>query len=181
MNYRLYCFFFLAVLSLLFFESCKPAKEKALNPEKARIDSLEEAMRLATEKNPGEPDLNLAMHLAKEYQNYEAGHPADSLSPRYLFKAGQVIENVFDDKKRAAEIYYDVYRKYPKSGAAPYALFMTGNLFHSIRDSTHAIEMLNFFLAKYPDHKLKSDAAVLIKSLGGEADTSSRPSKPIPF
>jgi hypothetical protein len=58
---------------------------------------------------------------------------------------------------------------------------MTGNLFHSIRDSTHAIEMLNFFLAKYPDHKLKSDAAVLIKSLGGEADTSSRPSKPIPF
>jgi hypothetical protein len=181
MNCRSYFFFPVVALSFLFFEACKPGKPKALNPEKARIDSLENAMRIATEKNPGEPDLNLAMHLAKEYQNYEAGHPNDSLSPRYLFKAGQVIENVFDDKRRAAELYYDVFKKYPKSGAAPYALFMTGNLFHSIRDSTHAIEMLNFFLAKYPDHKLRGDAAVLIQSLGGEADTSSRPSREMEF
>lgn len=156
---------------------CKPSQNKVENPSKLRIDSLEKEMHLATEKNPGEPDLNLAMYLAQAYQNYQVDYPTDSLSPKYLFKAGQVIENVFDDKQRAAELYFDVFKKYPKSGSAPYALFMTGNLYHTNRDTVHAVEMLQFFLAKYPNHKLKIDASVLIKSLGAEPDSSSRPVK----
>jgi hypothetical protein len=160
---------------------CKQGKHTDENPEIVYIDSLENAMKIASEKNPGEPDKNLAMYLAKAYQTYEVKHNSDSLSPAYLFKAGQVIENVFDDKPRAAELYFSVFKKYPKSPSAPYALFMTGNLYHTIKDTTHAVEMLQFFLAKYPDHKLKLDAAALIKSLGAEPDTSSRPVKDMPF
>jgi len=171
-------FFFL--IFFLFF-SCKPKQTKVENPDKIRIDSLENEMRLATEKNPAEPDLKLAMYLAQAYQNFEIRFPKDSASPKYLFKAGQVIENVFDDKNRAAEIYFSIYKKYPESKAAPYALFMTGNLFHTVKDTTHAIEMLGFFMAKYPDHQLKNDAAALIKSLGVEPDTSSRPVKELPM
>ena len=176
-------FQFATLLSLIFLGvfACKPKTETRENAAKIKIDSLENEMRLATEKNPAEPDLKLAMYLAQAYQNYEADFPKDSLSPKYLFKAGQVVENVFDDKRRAAELYYDVYKKYPSSGSAPYALFMTGNLFHTISDTTHALEMLQFFLAKYPDHKLKLDASALIKSLGSEPDTSSRPEKEMPL
>ena len=161
--------------------ACKQSNVTQKDPELVYIDSLENAMKLANEKNPAEPDLNLATYLAKAYQDYEARHPNDSLSPKFLFKAGQVVENVFDDKQRAAELYFMIYKKYPKSGSAPYALFMTGNLFHTVKDTAHAVEMLEFFMAKYPDHKLKMDAAALIKSLGVEPDTSSRPVKDMPF
>ncbi len=173
---------FLSVFSLsLLFQACKSKVVGTENPDKARIDSLENEMRLATEKNPAEPDLKLAMYLAQAYQNYQVKFPDDSISPKYMFKAGQVIENVFDDKPRAGEIYYNIFKKYPQSKSAPYALFMTGNLYHTIADTTHAMEMLQFFLAKYPDHELKNDAVALIRSMGGEPDTSSRPVKEMPM
>jgi hypothetical protein len=171
----------LCTLVFFIFFGCKPEKTTHQDPALSRIDSLENEMRLASEKNPSEPDLNLAMHLAKAYQDYQADHPNDTLSPRFLFKAGQVIENVFDDKGRAAELYFMVYKKYPESKSAPYALFMTGNLYHTVQDTARAVEMLQFFMAKYPDHKLKMDAAALIKSLGAEPDTSSRPVKDMPM
>jgi len=171
----------LLTLLLALHFGCKQEKHTSENPEIAYIDSLENEMKNSSEKSPGEPDKNLSMYLAKAYQDYEVKHGNDSLSPAYLFKAGQVIENVFDDKPRAAELYFSVFKKYPKSPSAPYALFMTGNLYHTIRDTTHAVEMLQFFLAKYPDHKLKMDAASLIKSMGTEPDTTSRPVKDMPF
>ena len=160
------------LLFFLVFISCRPSSQQVKNPELVRIDSLESAMKTAEAKASSSPDLNLAMHLAKAYQDYEAGHPEDSLSPKFLFRAGQVIENVFDDKGRALELYYSVYRKYPKSPFAPYALFMTGNLHHSIRDSANTVNMLNLFLAKYPDHVLKGDAAAMIASFGAMPDTT---------
>ncbi len=168
-----------SLLFLLIFASCKPSENQVSNPELARIDSLESAMKLAEAKATQEPDLNLAMHLAKAYQDYEAGHPADSLSPKFLFRAGQVIENVFDDKGRALELYYSVYRKYPRSPFAPYALFMTGNLHHSIQDSANTVNLLNLFLAKFPSHPLRRDAAAMIASFGSVPDTSAS-SAPIP-
>lgn len=164
--------FLIFILSLLLIASCKPSSMQMKNPELARIDSLEAAMKSADANHPGEPDLNLAMHLAKSYQDYQAGHPEDSLSPKFLFRAGQVIENVFDDKGRALELYYAVYRKYPKSSFAPYALFMTGNLHHSIRDSANTVNMLNLFLAKFPTHTLRNDAVSMIVSFGAVPDTA---------
>ena len=161
----------LVVFLMLF--SCRPSRVQLKNPELGRIDSLESAMKTAEQKMPLEPDLNLAMHLAKAYQDYAAGHPEDSLSPKFLFRAGQVIENVFDDKGRALELYYSVYRKYPRSGYAPFALFMTGNLHHSIRDSANTVNMLNLFLAKFPNHSLRGDAAAMIASFGAVPDTAS--------
>jgi len=169
---------FLLIFSMIF--SCKPKVYKAENLDKQRIDSLENEMRLASDKNPAEPDLKLAMYLAQAYQNYDVKYPKDSLSPKFLFKAGQVIENVFDDKARAAEIYFSIYNKYPQSKSAPFALFMTGNIFHTLQDTSHSVEMLEFFMAKYPDHELKNDAASLIKSFGIEPDTGSRPVKELP-
>lgn len=167
--------FFLGVFA------CKPKAPKASNPDKLKIDSLESELKSDVEKSPATPNLDLAMHLAQAYQNYAVRYPEDSLSAGYFFKAGQIIENVFNDKSRAAEIYYEVYRKYPKNSVAPYALFMTGNLFHSIRDTTHAAEMLQFFLAKYPDHELKADAKALLLSFGIEPDTTSAPVKDLPM
>jgi hypothetical protein len=167
------CFLSCFLLIFLMLSSCRPSQVQLKNPELSRIDSLESAMKTAEQKAPQEPDLNLAMHLAKAYQDYAAGHPEDSLSPKFLFRAGQVIENVFDDKGRALELYYSVYRKYPKSGYAPFALFMTGNLHHSIRDSANTVNMLNLFLAKYPEHSLKADAAAMIASFGALPDTVS--------
>jgi hypothetical protein len=58
---------------------------------------------------------------------------------------------------------------------------MTGNLFHTVHDTVHSVEMLNFFMAKYPDHELKKDAASLIESFNMVADTSSRPVKELPI
>lgn len=171
----------LLTVVLLFQSACKPRETKHENPAKIKIDSLETEVRKATEKNPGQPDLNLAMHLAKEYQNYEVDYPKDSLSPTYLFKAGQLIENVFEDKARAGEIYYAVFKKYPQSKAAPFALFMTGNMYHTIQDTTHAVQMLQFFLDKYPGHELGDDAMHLIQSFGQKADTTSRPVKELPM
>lgn len=159
-------------LVFLVFAACRPSSQQVKNPELEYIDSLEAAMKISESSAPQEPDLNLAMYLAKAYQDYEAGHPADSLSPKFLFRAGQVIENVFDDKGRALELYYGVYRKYPKSAYAPYALFMTGNLHHSIRDSANTVNMLNLFLAKYPNHALKGDASAMIASFGASPDTA---------
>lgn len=173
-KYQLLQFCLLVMLSA----ACKQGGKEMKNPELVRIDSLEAAMKEAETKNPGEPDLNLAMHLAKAYQDYQAGHPDDSLSPRFLFRSGQVIENVFDDKGRALELYYDVFRKYPRSPYAPHALFMTGNLHHSIRDSANAVNMLNLFLNKYPQHELRKDAAFLIASFGAIPDTAAPSPQP---
>lgn len=174
---------FATLLTAVFFvqTGCKPNEVKNENPERARIDSLENEVRKATEANPGQPDLNLSMYLAQAYQNYEASYPKDTISSAYLFKAGQVIENVFDDKERAGEIYYSVYRKYPKSKSAPYALFMTGNMFHTIHDTLHAVQMLQYFLDKYPGHELGDDAMHLIESMGEKPDTTSHPVKELPM
>lgn len=169
----------LTVILLAILGCQRSSPTASVNPAKAKIDSLENEMRLANEKNLAEPDLKLAMYLAQAYQEYEADYPSDSLSSYYLFKAGQVIENVFDDKRRAGELYFTVYKKYPKSEWAPYALFMTGNLYHTIGDTVHAVQMLDFFMAKYPDHKLKQDAAAMILNMGQVPDTSSRPVKNI--
>lgn len=168
----------LFTLLILVFCGCKPEKKAdTFNPELSRIDSLEKALNASINASPADPDLTLAMRLAKAYQDYQASHPDDSLSARFLFKSGKIIEGVFGDQRRAAELYFSVFTKYPQSKSAPYALFMTGNLYHTASDTTRAVEMLNFFLAKYPDHELKSDAVSLIQSMGGTADTTSRPVK----
>src|SRR5690606_7313326 len=114
-------------LPILFLASCNKTTEKkvALTPKEAayqKIDSLENQIRASIQKQE-DPDITLAMHAIKNYQYFANDFPKDSLSPIYLFKAGQLYEGVLRDYKKAAEMYGQSYEGHPEFVNRPMMLF----------------------------------------------------------
>ena len=110
------------------------------------------------------PSKNKATELIKMYLDYADNYKDDTLSPSYLFKAGEMSIAVgkFD---QSIELFGRVQR-YPNSNKAGSALFMQGFVAENHRqDVEQAKVFYQKFLEKYPDHVLANDCRMLLQQL----------------
>jgi len=126
-----------------------------------KITAAETALDL--DSNPI-PDRAKAEELIKMYLDYADGFKDDTLSPAYLFKAGElkVAVGKFDE---AIEVFGRVQR-YPNSNKAASALFLQGFVAENHKHDPEQAKMFyQKFLEKYPDHVLANDCRMLLQQL----------------
>lgn len=105
-----------------------------------------------------------AAELIKMYLEYADNYKDDTLSPAYLFKAGELNISIgkFDD---AIDLFGRVQR-YPNSNKAGSSLFMQGFVAENHKqDVEQAKVYYQKFLEKYPDHVLANDCRMLLQQL----------------
>lgn len=110
------------------------------------------------------PSKNKATELTKMYLDYADNYKDDTLSPSYLFKAGEMSIAVgkFD---QSIELFGRVQR-YPNSNKTGSALFMQGFVAENHKqDVEQAKVFYQKFLEKYPDHVLANDCRMLLQQL----------------
>ena len=110
------------------------------------------------------PNKEKATELIKMYLDYADNYKDDTLSPSYLFKAGEMSIAVvkFD---QSIELFGRVQR-YPNSNKAGSALFMQGFVAENHKqDVEQAKVFYQKFLEKYPDHVLANDCRMLLQQL----------------
>jgi tetratricopeptide (TPR) repeat protein len=110
------------------------------------------------------PSKNKATELIKMYLDYADNYKDDTLSPSYLFKAGEMSIAVgkFD---QSIELFGRVQR-YPNSNKTGSALFMQGFVAENHKqDVEQAKVFYQKFLEKYPDHVLANDCRMLLQQL----------------
>ncbi len=112
----------------------------------------------------------LNVKAAKDYVNdceaFVLISPKDSLSPEYLFKAGEVAHTIKSYNK-TFELYDWILEKYPNYRKAPTALFLKGYILdNELKKYDDAKEIYNRFLQKYPNSELVDDVKTLIEYMG---------------
>jgi len=69
--------------------------------------------------------------------------------------------------KKAADIFYSVAEKYPKSKQAPQSLFMAGFIYaNELQNYEGAKKAYNLFIKKYPGHDLSASAKDELENMG---------------
>lgn len=161
------------LVAIFLLVSCSsPTTQKGLKSQivslEEKIDSLEkissrENMALLNEKR---------QELATTYQAYaEENKDTDSIqSEEYLALAASLYQNTLQELDKAIELNDKIIREYPGTERAIFALFNKGYIYNNyIRDTSMAKTIYTEFIAKYPDHKLATDASVELRFLGKSA------------
>jgi TolA-binding protein len=104
--------------------------------------------------------------LINAYVSFADQFPEDSLSPGYLFKAGDVAMNT-NRSNKAIELYDRIIDDYNDYRKAPEALFLKGYVYeNNLGRLDKAKAIYEEFLQKYPDNDFADDAEVSLKYLG---------------
>lgn len=111
-------------------------------------------------------DPQVAENLVSHYESFVASMPDDTLSPSYLFKAGEVAMGMGTSAK-AIELYGRVYKEYPIYPKAATALFLIGFVNETqVKNLAEAQKYYRKFLAEYPGNSLVDDAKFSLENLG---------------
>lgn len=163
----------LLLIALLFLISCTESN----SPQglKSQISSLE--IRIdSLEKLSSRDHFNLLnetrQQLATSYESYaEENKATDSIqSEEYLALAASLYQNTLQQLDKAISLNDKIIAEYPNSERAVFALFNKGYIYNNyIRDTSMARNIYTEFIAKYPDHKLATDASVELQFLGKSA------------
>lgn len=162
---------FLIAVCLLF--SCSgPSAPKGL---KSQIADLEQKIDSLEKQNSRE---NVAVlnesrqKLAMTYESYaDENKDTDSIqSEEYLALAASLYQNTLQQLDKALALNDKIIADYPESERAIFALFNKGYIYNNyIRDTSMAKSIYTDFIAKYPNHKLATDASVELQFLGKSA------------
>ena len=110
------------------------------------------------------PDRAKAEHLIALYLKYANAYQDDTLSPSYLFKAGEM--NVSVGKFNEALDLFGRVQRYPNYHNVAAALFLQGFVAENhLRDTTKARNYYEKFLDTYPQHELANDARTMLQQL----------------
>lgn len=111
-------------------------------------------------------DANLGTIAAKAYSDFATMFPDDSLSPDYLFKAGE-ISTATQQYSQALVYYQRICDKYPAFKLAPESLYLQGYLLDNfLNDDAKAKVIYEQVIAKYPALPYANDAKAAINNLG---------------
>jgi outer membrane protein assembly factor BamD (BamD/ComL family) len=117
-------------------------------------------------KPDGTPDKVKADLLVKKYESFAEQYPKDSLTPRYLHKAAEILMNT-GDPNRAIALFEKVDKEYPQYPKAPECLFMIAFVYETnLNKLDKAREYYMLFLKKYPTHDFADDAQAMLSNLG---------------
>ena len=125
------------------------------------IKSLEKEIGAAPQPPPDKIEA-----LQNALIGYAAAFPTDSISVKYLSKAGETARLLrqFD---KAFEIFDKIEKNYPQSKAAASAMFMKAfTLDNDLKKYDEAKLAYEAFLKKFPNDEFADDAQFLLKNLG---------------
>lgn len=137
------------------------AKEIPREPYIAQIKMLEKEMLKSPEFN------NLTADSAiKAYSDYAMFFPNDSLSPDYLFKAGE-IATAAKKYKQALIFYQIITSKYPDFKYIKESLYLQAFLLDNfMNDDAGAKIIYDEIITKYPTSNYAKDSKAAISNLG---------------
>ena len=148
----------LFLITLLFLSGCQSPEQKAID----EIDTLEKEIF----SDEGMLDRNRVDELINIYVEYADQFKEDTLSPEYLFKAGDIAMNT-NRSHQAIRYYSRIIDEYPEYRKVPEALFLKGYVYeNNLGRLDKAEEIYTEFLDKYPDNDFADDAEVSLKYLG---------------
>lgn len=146
---------------LLFAFSCSGPEPKS-GPT---IEELETEL-YDNEKIFTEEGKKKAQDLVRLYMTYAEQNPEDSLSPVYLFKAGDITMNLGDPGK-AIGIFNKIIYSFPDFKKVPECHFLVAYIYeNNLQNYGKATELYRQFIEKYPDSEFADDAEMSIKNMG---------------
>lgn len=143
---------------MLFVISCS---NNGSNAEQQEIAKMEKKLYESQSIDPAQGQA-----MMEAYQKYAKGHPADTLSPEYLFKAGEIAMNL--NMATQAIVYFDqIIDKYSSFSKMPECLFLKAFVCENqLSDLVKAEQLYKEFLERFPDHILAKDARASLQYLG---------------
>lgn len=175
--------YFVTILLLVF--SCKTETKEELAPAEVNTNTLA-PVTLTADKNDTtksglqkqiqviEQKMSRELQIKKEtgmeaiklYKTYSDKFFKDSLSPDYMFKAGEISENLglFSN---AVFYYKNCYEGYPNYRYRAECLFRLANVYDfKLRDYIMAKQTYEEVIAMFPKHPLSKDASMAIVNMG---------------
>jgi len=151
---------FIILGSIILFSSCQP-DEKQLVTQK--INNLE--TRLFETKN-GIINNKEAANMIYAYIQFVDAYPADTMSPKYLFKAADVSINTFHSNE-SIKLFDRLIKEYPNYDKTPHALFLKAFTYENyLGQIDSAKKYYQLFIEKYPQHPFTNDAQLSLQNLG---------------
>ena len=126
-----------------------------------QIDSLE--TKIYENEIKDIPNEQLTRLMISSYEGYANLFHEDTISAQYLYNAARLYENVLRDNSKAANLYGRVYESYPTYSKHSFMLFAMGNAYHSLGDTSKAVEIFNKFINEYSTNEFADDAKGMIK------------------
>jgi TolA-binding protein len=161
---------FLVASGALLMASCgnnKNAEQKNFVSEPPREQYIEQIKKLENEMHQAHVINDVTAGLAiKAYSDYAMFFPKDTLSPAYLFKAGEVA-TAAKKYKTALSLYQTITSKYPDFKYIKESLYLQAFLLDNfLNDDAGAKIIYEDVIAKYPTTNYASDAKTAISNLG---------------
>jgi TolA-binding protein len=111
-------------------------------------------------------DPNTASLAVKAYDDFSKIFPNDSLTPDFIFKAGE-ISTANQQYPQALMYYQQITTQYPSYKFSAEALYLQGYLLDNfLNDEVKAKAVYEQVITKYPDLSYATDAKAAIKNLG---------------
>jgi len=111
-------------------------------------------------------DPVLGMIAVKGYSDFAKLFPNDSLTPDFLFKAGE-ISTACQQYPQALMYYKEVYEKHPNFKLAPESLYLQGYLLDNfLNEDAKAKVIYEQVIVKYPNLPYAENARAAINNLG---------------
>ncbi len=140
------------------FTACKSERDKNI----AQIESQENELF----GESGMVDRTRIGPLLDLYVSFADTYPDDTLSPVYLFKAGDMAMNT-NRSVQAIQLYSRIIEQYPDYTKVPEALFLKGYVYeNNLGRLDKAREIYEEFLERFPDNDFADDAEVSLRYLG---------------
>lgn len=138
--------------------SCKSSQKKLaeeiLSDESKLFNDLSKSL-----------EKDVANNLLKKYVLYADTYKDDTLSPVYLYKAGD-LANGLRHPEEAIALYERLRVSYPDNKKAPTSLFMQGFIYETVlQNKDKAKQKYQEFIQKYPSNKLVADANASLDQL----------------
>ena len=151
--------FFYMFLASAILSACGNNKKTELTD---KIEALEQILFGGTQMF----NDSAAQAVVSAYSDFAESFPEDTISPEYLFKAGEVSLGL-NQPSEAMKYYKKVCDQYPKFKRSSYSLFLQAYVLDNyLNDDNQAGEIYKMFIQKYPDHPMVKDAEFSIRNLG---------------
>lgn len=148
---------------VLFLVSCGPSRNK----EVTNIRNIEDRLYAPSVTSFNKPAADSLLQL---YSAFIKKYPGDSLTRRYIFKAGNLYMTEGNGKS-ALEMFDNYMTTYPQDPKTPVCLFFKAFIYETIFNNLDkAQETYILFLEKYPRHELANDAKMSLNNLGKTPD-----------
>ncbi len=135
------------------------------SPQQKQRDEINAAEKVLFSDSTMIADKVKANELMKMYIAYADQFQDDSSSADYLFKAGDLANNLHQPSQAIA--LFGRVQRYHVYNKVPVALFLQGFISETeLQDFAQAKQFYESFLQKYPNHQLADDVQSSLNNLG---------------